>query len=424
MTEFEKAPVDAAVTERKAQILDEASRSFNELGYFDTRLEDIAERVGAAKTLISYHFRSKEALLADVYERAIAFSDTELADAARARTGLDRVIAWVRGHAFAHANAAFGRASSLAILSDLQALAPNDHSVLSARHQAQMRAVREFLREGSDDGSVRIRSIDAATFYISSVVHWLPRWLEGVPPQRYDAAIDRLCDTLRFGVLADPDRQSPPTPPAATEEFPAIFDRDTRNRLKREAFLRAGTRLLNRDGFRSLALSDVAAELGVTRGAFYYYISDKEELLELCLDRTCVLIESAIDGLRPNAPDAASILEQALRRLFQLHSTDIDPLVRASLIHALPPVKSRAVQARFKKIAASFAEVLAAGMVDGSVRPTDLDAAEHLLLGVVLAASRRRLALTGLDAMWRPVESPITASASYFQPLLHGLASR
>jgi len=409
-------------SERKARILDEAAASFNEIGYFDTRLEDIAERIGAAKTLISYHYRSKETLLAEAYERSLAFAEDELRDAARARDGLERAVGWVRGHAYAHANAAFGRRAPLALVADLQALGDGDRAELSARYELQIREVRNFLREGVEDGSVAVASVEAATFFIFSIVHWLPRWLQNVPPQRQDDAVDGLCDLMRYGLATDRSR-APAALPAldGAEAFPEIFDRDTRNRLKREAFLRAGTRFLNRKGFRSLSLNEVAAELGVTRGAFYYYIKDKEDLLERCFDRSFGLIEKSMHG---SGPDALATLEASVRRLFQSHSTDLDPLVRTSLVHALPAAKKRAAAARMNKIAATYSEILADGMVDGSVRPIDLEAAEQLVLGAVFAASRRRLAHTGLETTWRPCESPVAASAVYFEPLIRGLARR
>jgi len=52
---------------KREQILNHAISQFNAQGYYDTRLEDIARASGTGATNISYHFKSKEALLEEAY---------------------------------------------------------------------------------------------------------------------------------------------------------------------------------------------------------------------------------------------------------------------------------------------------------------------------------------------------------------------
>jgi AcrR family transcriptional regulator len=161
--------------------------------------------------------------------------------------------------------------------------------------------------------------------------------------------------------------------------------------------------------------------LGVTRGAFYYYISDKDDLLERCFDRTCDTIENAlVRAKQVTHPDAIGVMEQTLRSLFEGHITDLDPLLRLNLLGAVSPAKRRAIEARLNKLRASFSEIIANAMVDGSARPIDLDALENLLMGTLFSASRWRLAATPLHKSWKPTIEPVMASAAYFEPLLTG----
>lgn len=406
-------------------ILAEASAQFNQYGYFDTRLEDISERIGVAKTSISYHFRSKESLLEEVYHRTCEFSDKEFALASTAPTGLARATHIIRAHAYAHANNLAGKAPPLALVSDIAALAEKDQMTIGTRYKNQVRSFKRFLKEGCDDGSISVRSPEASAFFIFSVLHWLPRWLATIPVQAHDQAIGDLLDLMQNGIGASSYWEPAPAISRNSDEnISDMFDREMRNKLKRDAFLRAGTRHLNRKGFRALSLTEISNELGVTRGAFYYYIEDKEALLEQCFQRSCDIIEQAQAAAKRSFGIALQELECSLRQLFEGHITELDPLMRLSLVSALPNPQRASITARLKKLSATFAETLAHAMVDGSARSVNVEAAEQLIIGSIFAASRRRLGFTALDESWRPTEKPYAASADYFEVFFTGLAAR
>jgi AcrR family transcriptional regulator len=60
MGKMEKTGAKAERTQR--QILAAAEKRFAELGYYDTRLEDIGEDVGVGRSAILYHFKDKDQL--------------------------------------------------------------------------------------------------------------------------------------------------------------------------------------------------------------------------------------------------------------------------------------------------------------------------------------------------------------------------
>ena len=417
---------EAPRPQKRDFILREAARLFNEQGFHDTRLEDIAQKLGAKKTNISYYFKTKEKLLEENYHRACEFSEAELKLAANEKHGLDRAISFVRSHLYAHANAIAGESPPLALMADLASIDAPEFDTIHLRYKTCVEGLKQFLDEGVDDRSVGVRSTEAATFFAFNIMHWIPRWLSAVPEAHRDTGIEGFCDLLRFGLVRKRDRlmARPISRPNDSGPF-HIFDRQARNELKKEAFLRTGIRHLNRTGFRNLSLDDLARELGVTRGAFYYQIADKDALLTESFDRTCEQIESALilgaDGTDLSALDQ---LERAMRYLFEGHITELDPLLRPNLIHLLGVGPRAVVNARLRKIMAGIAELLAHGIVDGSVRPLNFEAAEYVVFGSVFAASRRRFAATQLEETWRPEDEPVTASAYYIEPLLYGLAAR
>src|SRR5271155_3018018 len=70
---------------KRDRILKEAANLFAERGYHGTTIDDIADRFGATKPFVYYHFKSKLALLIELCERGTteALSAAERAISAR-----------------------------------------------------------------------------------------------------------------------------------------------------------------------------------------------------------------------------------------------------------------------------------------------------------------------------------------------------
>jgi AcrR family transcriptional regulator len=408
------------------KILAEATRQFNSQGYYDTRLEDIAKALDTVKTSISYHFRSKESLLFDVYSHACDFSELALQQAHRKENGLERVIAYIRSHLEEHDRAARGIGPPLGLTNDLSGLNSTHQALVGDRYQGLIRGFQTFVTEGLADGSIDVQSVEASTFFAFNVIQSAPSWMDEIPEKSRQIAFDGCFDLLRNGLCNMSMRPvSKPISRTQTTVMSDIFDREARNRLKREAILKTGIRHLNRTGYRQLSLEDIASELGVTRGAFYYHIDDKETLLVECFDRTCNLIEKALELANLYDSDSAALqhLERAVRWLFEGHVTELEPLLRLNLSHLLSKPRQAALGARLRRLRASIAEQLAKGMLDGSIRDINVEASEYIIFGSVFAASGRRFAATQLHETWQPHMEPVSASAAYFEPLITGFGA-
>jgi TetR/AcrR family transcriptional regulator len=62
----------------------------------------------------------------------------------------------------------------------------------------------------------------------------------------------------------------------------AVLDRTEQHTMKREAVLREAAAAFNRRGYHSTSLDELAANLGVTKAALYYYFPNKQTLLSAC----------------------------------------------------------------------------------------------------------------------------------------------
>ena len=114
------------------------------------------------------------------------------------------------------------------------------------------------------------------------------------------------------------------------------FDREAQNRLKQEAFFKAGTRFFNRKGFNGTSLDEIAEHLQVSKGAFYYHFTNKEALLTQCYDHSLDLTDAIYTDIGKSTMSAPQKLDTACRQVFHIQNSDLGPLIRYNTITAQP----------------------------------------------------------------------------------------
>ncbi|RVX46735.1 TetR family transcriptional regulator [Nonomuraea polychroma] len=103
-----KKPRSGSFTEaaRRAQIIEAAIRTVNELGYARASLAEIARRAKTSKSVLSYHFDGKEELLEQVVAHVFEDAGQRVVDAVEAEsTGAGKLAAYIRAEfAYMRAN--------------------------------------------------------------------------------------------------------------------------------------------------------------------------------------------------------------------------------------------------------------------------------------------------------------------------------
>jgi len=84
---------------------------------------------------------------------------------------------------------------------------------------------------------------------------------------------------------------------------------------KREAILRAATRVFARNGYFNSKVADIASAAGVADGTVYLYFKSKEEILHSIFDRS---VDTAVADARKQLEKLADAREK-LRRIALLH---------------------------------------------------------------------------------------------------------
>ncbi len=399
--------------DKRELILDEASAQFNEHGFHDVRLEDIAEALGATKASISYHFQSKATLLGAAYARSCDHIDAAIDQARAEPAGLSQIDSWTGSIARICSRALTNDHPQLAILNDLNALAEGDHGQIEARIAEQLRAIESFVETAAPEAKAR-----GAALLLWTMPGWVEKWLSAIPARRHAAQIQALSSLLQRGVarLGEPRPQAPLS--LSGEGASLLFNREERARLKRDAFERAGIRRFNKQGYGGFSLNALADELGVSRGTFYYTFADKDALLEAAAGRSHARILTVLEAVDRAPGPILPNIAAGFATLYLEHSSNLEPMLRGCIYKSLPPAREAVADAEWQGIAARLARLLAECAEEGGCTDHGVEKLELILL----AALRNIAVSPGLSGF--PGGNPFGSAiaADYFAPFFAGLA--
>lgn len=403
---------------KRAAILSQAARLFNGRGSRATTLLDIAQGLGLTKTSLYYYVKTKEEL---IYQCYLASLDTIMSGLDSIErdldTGLARTQAVMRGHFNQWREAQEGKRNHNAALLEIASLKDQHREDVERRYIEMFLRMRGYIRDGIKEGSIRPLDSTAATLGLVGSMQWSFNYLRTVPMEQFKAVTDGACDLITYGMAskgadfnfgnhnfsADSDAQL------------SGFDRNEQNRLKQEAFYKTGTWFFNKKGFAGTSLDEIAETLHVTKGAFYYHIRNKEDLLYNCYTRSLDILFK-IHESAANLPSGVSKLDYMLRRSFLVQNSEEGPMVRYNTITALPVSRRKEILKLTDQSNSRFGQYMRDGISDGSVRDIHVEVAQELITGAMNASMDLPL--------WRRVDDIEQASIDYYDIFFRGLAAR
>lgn len=404
---------------KRVAILSQAARLFNYKGSRGTTLRDIAENLGLTKTSLYYYVKTKEELIYQCYMAALEYHhgilDTvELQHSAPA----ERLSAYFLLQ-FDNWLAAFeGRGPHIAALLEIASLQGAHRQEVEAQYISMFKRLRQYLRDGMADGSFRALEPTATTRALLGSIDWAFSWLHKIPPEQLAATAQQAVDILSHGLSAQQGDYLPTSVDVGDValQAPQGFNREQQNRLKQDAFYKAGTWLFNRQGFDGTSLDEIAEQLHVSKGAFYYHIRNKEDLLFNCYSRSLDIIATIHRQAALAHSTGLEKVDQTCRRIFYFQNSNEGPLIRYNSITALPMTRRLDILERTDANHECFGDFLREGMADGSVRPINPFIAQNLIAGAVNASMELYL--------WRKVDNIDAAAIDYFDIFFNGLLPR
>lgn len=404
---------------KRLAILSQAARLFNYKGSRATTLKDIAENLGLTKTSLYYYVKTKEELIYQCYLAALAHHQRKLDDIDRQYAApRERLGAFFLQHFDNWLAAREGRGPHIAALLEIASLRGAHRQEVEAQYIALFKRIRQYLRDGIAEGSFRRIETTATTRALLGSVDWTFSWLHRVEPDQVGRVASCAVDILMHGLYGGPGEYHPSAMNLQEERERPLegFNREQQKRAKQEAFYKTGTWFFNKQGFNGTSLDEIAEHLHVSKGAFYYHIRNKEDLLFNCYCRSLDIVEGIHHQADAESGPGLQKVEHTCRRIFYFQNSHEGPLIRYSSITALPMERRREILRRTDAANECFGNFLRQGIGDGSVREVDTFVAQQLIAGAVNASMELSL--------WRRLDDIDSAAVDYFDIFFNGLLTR
>lgn len=159
--------------------------------------------------------------------------------------------------------------------------------------------------------------------------------------------------------------------------------KETRFQLQKGRMLRAAAQCFNQKGYSGTSLRDVAAVLGLTDPALYYYVRNKEELVYLCYVRAAALGHEALERAKDEGSNGMDIVLRYFRHHIEMMVGERGPIAIMSEIPSLKPDHRNEVLALSRRHSLNFEAVLEDGIRDGSIAPCNVRMTGNAIMGSI-----------------------------------------
>ena len=176
-------------------------------------------------------------------------------------------------------------------------------------------------------------------------------------------------------------RRSASTPPAGKEAGPGVPrirsaslpvpGRKGRWLEKKDAIVKAASRLFSERGFSYVSLDDVAEQLDIGKPVIYYYFESKEQILFECYSTAFDVGDRAMQAALALEADGRTRLETYLRSYLLAHLRGEAPLMPMHDIKALSEPTRGIIERRRRNRRDQLRKLIAAGQEDGSLAHCD-----------------------------------------------------
>lgn len=177
----------------------------------------------------------------------------------------------------------------------------------------------------------------------------------------------------------------------------ASLPKRARRQSKLDAILNGAAALFNEAGIGAVSLSDVAARVGVGRATLYHYVSDREDLVFQCFQRSCARETERI-ALAAENPDPLAGVLQYFRDCL---TSDVPLAIVTDLDYMSGDGRSIIVKA-IRRNYQALVDILAEGIAKHRIRPCDERIVAHALTSMI---AHIQMARRWLDAGSLPLDA-------------------
>jgi AcrR family transcriptional regulator len=398
-------------------ILSAASELFNIHGTRGTTLSQISEKLQLTKTSLYYYVKTKEELIHQCYlNTCVEMQDTVKIALSSDGLAINKLEVLFRLNFDSWNDIDNGNRGHLAALTEVGSLSAKHQQEIAEYYRLFVFQFINLIEEGQKDGSMQMVSAPKASNAILGAIFWLPVWLNPTANKDREDAFKQWLNIIKYGLnnhstffkfreISLEEEQS----------APAGFNKAEQNLKKQEAFYRVGSTFFNQRGFKGTSLDDLAQSLGVTKGAFYYHIKNKEDLLIKCFERTIKIQKIVLDRTLQMQSSGIEKLAYSARKMFEIQVGEQGPLIRYTRLWSLDLKKRKQIEASISEVRDMFGDIIQLGIKDKTIKDVNLLIAENIIAGAIESVPDMALVYDQIDVN--------EASSDFFRIFFNGIAT-
>lgn len=185
---------------RRNQIIEVASRIFQEKGYKAASLEDVASELHISRPAIYHHVESKEEILREIYQKATIRLTDGLSEFITMEMPLEEKLNRIIHH---HVLAVLRNRDLVAIFFHEGNSLPKRYATRTKRKQREYhKAIEAVIQEGVEKGVFRDVHPTMTTYAIMGMCNWAYQWYSPDGPLSAEEISDIFADLICNGYIA------------------------------------------------------------------------------------------------------------------------------------------------------------------------------------------------------------------------------
>ncbi len=161
---------------------------------------------------------------------------------------------------------------------------------------------------------------------------------------------------------------------------PAARKPERKRAARRDLLLNEAARQINAQGAGAIVLNDIAEQVGLSRNALYYYVTDRADLVFRCYLRACEAMTDDLVAAHEQGRGAAERLALFIERALAFDQPGQAVLADVDF---LPEPQRGLIRAHQDRNVAALRDMIAEGVAQGAFRDCDTEIAAQALVGIL-----------------------------------------
>jgi AcrR family transcriptional regulator len=140
-------------------------------------------------------------------------------------------------------------------------------------------------------------------------------------------------------------------------------------------------------GYDATGVAEICRRAEVSKGAFYYHFSSKQDLFLELLQRWLAVLDAQLEGVRKGeaaVPEALRDMASIIRQVFEVAEAQLPMFLEFWTKAAHDPDVWKATIAPYRRYQAFFADMVEVGITEGSLRPVDPGTAARVVVALAV----------------------------------------